>query len=79
MQDNPELPETLSTHIRAAGRPDTESDRLMYDLVAACWPSGSEDRSEPVARGWLRMWGPIRIVVDVPACGCARGRCHICN
>jgi hypothetical protein len=82
MQEDPERQDSLATHIRAAARPTGESDRLTGALMAACWPSGCDDRSEPVARGWLKMWypaHPTRIVVDVPACGCARGRCAICN
>ena len=82
MHEHPELPDALTVHIRAAGRPDIESERLGRLLVAACWPGGIADRCEPIARGWLRTWfppAPTRLVVDVPQCGCARGRCRICN
>jgi hypothetical protein len=37
------------------------------------------DGALPVAREWLRRWRPRRMVVDVPACGCAAGRCAVCN
>lgn len=79
MQERPELPETLVRHIRAAARPGGESERWTERLLAAAWPGGTEDHTDAVARGWLRMWGPVRVVADVPDCGCARGRCLICN
>lgn len=79
MHDESEFAGTVELHVRAASRPDDETARLTSYLVEACWPGGLGDRSEPVARGWLRMWGPTRIVVDVPRCGCAQGRCTICN
>jgi hypothetical protein len=52
---------------------------LADELLRHCWPGGQADRSEPVARGWLRMWGPVKTIASVPACGCASGRCTICN
>jgi hypothetical protein len=79
MHEEPEMREGLAVHIRAAARPLGETDRLAAAISDACWPGGVADRSEPVARGWLRMWGPARLVVDVPVCGCARGHCAICN
>jgi len=79
MQEHSDTPDALSMHVRAAGRPDAETARLTRQLVSLCWPGGLSDRNEPMARGWLRMWGPSTIVVDVPRCGCARGRCRICN
>ncbi len=69
----------LELHVRAAARPDPESLRLAQRLVGGCWPGGPADRSEPVARGWLRMWGPVKVIASIPACGCASGRCTICN
>jgi hypothetical protein len=79
MQEDPEIHDDLAVHIRAAARPDGETARLARALNRACWPSGAQDSTDPVARGWLRMWGPTKIVVDVPECGCAVGRCTICN
>ncbi len=79
MPDHPELPDTLAVHIRAAARPDGESARLTRAVLDGCWPGGSHDRTEPVARGWLRMWGPVKVVVSPPRCGCQSGRCTICN
>ena len=79
MQEDPGTEDALAVHVRAAARPGAENRRLAGYLMAACWPGGVDDRSEPVGRGWLRMWGPVTIVVDTPRCGCARGRCRICN
>ena len=74
MQDD-----AIHDHIRAATRPDGETRRLTTNILSACWPGGLDDTCEPVARGWLRMWGPIKLIVDVPTCGCEHGRCTICN
>ena len=71
--------EEIEGHVRAAARPDRESLILADTLARFCWPGGPADRSEPVARGWLRMWGPVKVIAAVPACGCASGRCTICN
>jgi hypothetical protein len=79
MPDNHQRPNPLALHVRAAARPEEETDRLLAHLVETCWPGTTADRSEPVARGWLRTWGPVRFVVDVPRCRCDRGHCRICN
>ncbi len=69
----------LALHIRAASQPSAESQRLLRVLTTALWPGGAADRTDRVARGWLRMWGPVQVVVDQPHCGCAHGLCAICN
>ncbi len=69
----------LELHVRAAQRPRSESRRLLHDLSEMCWPSGSADRTEPLARGWLALWGPQLLIIDTPVCRCAEGRCQICN
>jgi hypothetical protein len=79
MPNYPELPEMLALHIRAASRPGAESQRLLRVLTTALWPGGPADRTDRVARGWLRMWGPVPVEVDQPHCGCAHGLCAICN
>ncbi len=79
VRDDRETREAVEVHIRAAGRPEHESLLLADQLLRHCWPGGQADRSEPVARGWLRMWGPVKVIASVPACGCATGRCTICN
>ena len=37
------------------------------------------DRAFPVAREWLRRWRPQPMVATPPDCGCAAGRCAVCN
>lgn len=74
-----EMQQAIEVHVRAAGRPTPESAILADRLLQTCWPGGHADRSEPVARGWLRMWGPVKIIAAVPECGCAHGHCTICN
>jgi hypothetical protein len=63
----------LAALIRGTGRPGS-----LALLLARCWPGGG-DRSEPAGRGWVRAWGPARSAARVPACGCATGRCGVCN
>ena len=53
----------------------------MADLAALrlrCWPGGG-DRSVRIALEWLRRWGPSRAMAPAPQCGCATGRCGVCN
>jgi hypothetical protein len=54
------------------------SDHL---IARSSWPGGSADHTRPAAREWLRRWDPRHPVSggDVPDCGCASGRCAICN
>jgi hypothetical protein len=49
------------------------------DALRRCFPAGRTDHTPPVAREWLRRWGPKRITVTPPACACAAGRCTVCN
>jgi hypothetical protein len=79
MREEPEIRDEIALHVRAAARPREESEQLVSRLLGPCYPGGPADRDEPVARGWLRVWGPIRVVVAVPVCRCATGRCAICN
>ena len=74
MQDD-----AIFDHIRAASRPEGETRRLITYLLAACWPSGVDDTTDAVARGWLRMWGPVKLIAEVPTCSCEYGHCAICN
>lgn len=78
MHQQPELPE-MADLLRAAGRPNPESQRLLDVLAGALWPGGASDRTERVASGWLRMWGPVQVIIDPPRCGCSQARCQICN
>lgn len=70
----------IRRHIAAIGsRPESESRRMAEDAVRACWPTGVEDRTDRMARGWLRHWRPARATAPIRACTCAAGRCAVCN
>jgi hypothetical protein len=58
-----------------------QSRSLISWLASACWPGGGNDRHEPSAAQWLRLWQPIMGSARVHvACACAStGRCGVCN
>ena len=39
----------------------------------------TSDRLEPMALEWLRRWSPKPMLLVPADCGCARGRCALCN
>jgi len=74
MQDD-----TIDIHIRSAARPGIETERLLDQLTAWCWPNGTHDHSNTIARGWLRQYGCVRPMIYVPTCTCEHGHCMTCN
>lgn len=60
-------------------RSQIQTAALGASLERRCWPGGTADRSEPAALPWVRRWGPARVTPSLPACGCAAGRCPVCN
>ena len=52
---------------------------LVARVTAACWTGGAGDRTDRAAREWLRQWRPEKLGAQIPTCGCAQGRCAICN
>jgi len=60
-------------------RAEPDTDRLVSAMFRGCWPGGMGDRTESVAREWVRRWGPRRAGSIPPACSCVVGRCHVCN
>jgi hypothetical protein len=70
-------------HIATVARRDPGDYGLLADaLQSVNWPDGGSDRSDAEARWWLHRYmdrgdrGPQ----PVPrTCGCAMGRCLICN
>jgi hypothetical protein len=71
-------PVDLPALVRGASTPDTPDPASLRALVHRAWPAGS-DGTQPVARDWVRRWGPHRLAAPVAACGCAVGRCAWCN
>ncbi len=60
-------------------RTSDETGRLTARVLRGCWPGGGEDRCEPGALGWVRLWRPQTMAAGLPACSCARGHCALCN
>ena len=60
-------------------RSSIQTAALEASLERRCWPGGTADRSDPGALPWVRRWGPTRMAPAPPDCGCAEGRCHVCN
>ena len=79
MLEFPENHNAMAIHVRAAARERSEGDLVTAQLFEICWPGGHQDRDKPSARGWLRLWGPGKVVLAVPVCRCDEGRCAICN
>jgi hypothetical protein len=70
----------IATHVEAiAARTAAESTRVADRLLGRSWPGGPADRSERAALDWLRRWRPRGPAVPAPICGCATGRCVVCN
>ena len=68
-----ELVESLSA------RSGTDTDRLMAVMLERSWPGGTGDRTEGVAREWVKRWAPRSAGATAPVCGCRDGHCPICN
>jgi hypothetical protein len=70
----------LLAHIHSIGsRTNEDVARLAQALRRRSWPAGDRDVSEPIAAGWLQRWRPGGPAPDLPFCGCANGRCLVCN
>jgi len=63
-----------------ASRTQAETVVLTARLREACWP-GSDDRTDALAREWLRRRGPGISSPSVTGCTCGQGdgRCRVCN
>jgi hypothetical protein len=69
----------LRSHIESANGRTLIAGPALTELLALCWPGGTDDRIEPAALPWLRRWHPERIGATIPACSCAVGHCDVCN
>jgi hypothetical protein len=65
------MDEPLHHHIQAIGSGRYEA-RLLADAITS-------ERTEPAALQWVRRWHPDAIGAELPSCGCAAGRCTLCN
>jgi hypothetical protein len=80
MKENHPLRARAEAHIAAAGRRTSEDhERLAGILRGWCWPGGTEDTTEAVARRLVRSRGPARLSRVELECTCAQGRCTVCN
>jgi len=61
-----------------AVRTHAETVVLTARLRESCWP-GSDDRTDALAREWLRLGGPGGAVPQIVGCSCHTGRCRVCN
>jgi len=61
-----------------AARTHAETVVLTARLRETCWPGG-DDRTDALAREWLRHRGPRTPAPDVSGCTCLHGRCRVCN
>jgi hypothetical protein len=61
-----------------AARTHAETVVLTARLREACWPGG-DDRTDTLAREWLRRRGPKGTAPAPGGCSCATGRCGVCN
>jgi len=70
----------IAAHIQSvSSRAQSDTDRLACAMLRRCWPGGTGDRTETVAREWVRRWGPRVAGAVPPACSCPAGRCQVCN
>lgn len=76
----PSRDEQIAEHINSiAGRSVADVVQLENRLLGRSWPGGVDDRSEPGALGWMRNWRPAGPAPLPELCGCAAGRCLLCN
>ena len=72
-------PDDARDHIASiAARSDADTARLAAMMQRACWPGGG-DRTERAAVAWLKRWRPSSGGAPRIVCGCAQGRCALCN
>ena len=59
-------------------RTHAETVVLTARLREACWP-GSDDRTDALAREWLKQRGLNAPSPTPDGCTCDSGRCRVCN
>jgi hypothetical protein len=79
MASDPEQRRIAAIIGTASTRVSAGVDGLARRLSDHCWPGGVGDRTELTALEWVSRWRPARAALAAPECGCARGRCPVCN
>ena len=62
----------------AAVTTETDDRAALMRITASCWP-GRDDRTVPVGRHWIRLWGPRPMTAAPHDCGPTPGPCGFCN
>ncbi len=78
MPEHPHHTFVASLLTSLAARTHAETVILTARLRVRCWPGG-DDRSDALAREWLRLRGPKTAPPPPDGCTCGSGRCHVCN
>ena len=68
----------IAALIDGAVTPHTDDRSALLRITAACWP-GRDDRTVPVGRHWIRLWGPRPMTAAPHECAPATGPCGYCN
>jgi hypothetical protein len=61
-----------------AARTHAETVVFTARLRERCWPGG-DDRTDALAREWLRLRGPSSPSPAPDGCTCDSGHCRVCN
>jgi hypothetical protein len=70
----------LRAHIESISSRSTRDAQALTDrLSGRAWPGGQSDRTQPAALAWLRRWRASGPAPLAELCGCAQGRCLVCN
>jgi hypothetical protein len=78
MPDHPNHTFVASLLTSLAARTHAETVILTARLRERCWPGG-DDRTDALAREWLRLRGPKASAPQPDGCTCGSGRCRVCN
>jgi hypothetical protein len=73
----------IREHISTVARRDPRDYAVLAEaLHSVTWPDAGIDRRHPDAQAWFQRYmhlrGPGPMVIP-PSCGCAIGRCLVCN
>jgi len=78
MPDQPNRTFVTSLLTSLAARTHAETVVLTARLRERCWPGG-DDRTDALAREWLRQRGLKAPTPTPDGCTCGSGRCRVCN